>query len=100
MHEQDVKYRIDLEDGIFDFGLIEESELMQKAEAIEGLVGQGRLTRIQGDTLGKAWDMIIVEYEAAAAVGESVQIFIRRTPAEDDGYSSIAAVGNYRPDQI
>ena len=59
-----------------------------------------KLTRIQGDTLGKAWDMIIVEYEAAAAVGENVQIFIRRTPAEDDGYNSIAAVGNYRPDQI
>ena len=87
MDEQNILHPIDLKDGIFDFDLIEESELLKKAEAIEGLAGQGRLTRIQGDTLGKAGDMIIVEYETASAVGENVQIFIRRTPAENDGYN-------------
>ena len=80
--------------------LIPNSKLEQQAGKIEKLIDEGRITKIQGDSLGQIWDMLIVEYVKAEDAGENLHIYIRKTPKDRQGMNSIDAIGTYTSDQI
>ena len=90
-----------MDDTSFNWSLMDEQEETEKkAEVIESAIRDGRLTKIQGESLGVAWDMILVEYQEASKKGDDIEIFIRRKPSESKGLDSIAALGEYAADQI
>ena len=90
-----------MDDTSFNWSRMDEQEeTEEKAEVIESAIRDGRLTKIQGESLGVALDMILVECQEASKKGEDIEIFIRRTPSESKGLDSIAALGEYAADQI
>ena len=84
-------------DNMFDW---DSPDLDDKAGEIIEMERQGKITKVQGNSLGKIWDMLIVEYSDANSKGEDVQIFIRRVTKESSGLDCLDAVSDLPANKI